>query len=166
MVGCFYEEKTNMTKTRAKFEEVGFYIHGIMKRLHSRGRKSLIKEGLTYPEYYVIQLLRDGKPHKMAALKNDLRITGSGTTAVVDKLIKKSLVKRKYSQVDRRIVNVAITDKGENILSSIDSKRSEFLLSMFRGMSDSERKAVFQALKVMFFALKAIDEKKTKIQGE
>jgi len=91
-------------------EKLGHLLQKIMKVLHARGRKTLMEEELTLPQYYALSLLSKKGFWKMSDLKEKLFITGAGATGIADHLVKKGLAKRSRSDQDRRIVNIEITD--------------------------------------------------------
>ena len=53
-----------------------------------------------------------------------LNVADSTVTMLVDKLVKKSLVKREHSDEDRRIINIVLTDEGKKLYQAhLDSYR-------------------------------------------
>ena len=55
-------------------EKLGHLLQKIMKVLHVRGRKTLMEEELTLPQYYVLSLLSNKGFWKMSDLKEQLFI--------------------------------------------------------------------------------------------
>jgi len=49
----------------------------------------------------------------------------SDTSRIVDRLVKKELVKKVICKTDRRLVDVTISDKGLSLLDSLDSCNNE-----------------------------------------
>jgi DNA-binding MarR family transcriptional regulator len=50
----------------------------------------------------------------------------SDTPKIVDRLVKKGLVVKKISTIDRRLVDITISDSGRALLQKIASIQSEF----------------------------------------
>lgn len=137
-------------KGQDDLQQFASLIRKVMKTFHSYGHVHLIAENLTFSQYYALSLLSDGKMHEMGALKKDLAITGAVATGVADHLVKKKLVERgRWSKEDRRVVNIVITKKGKALLKRIDGRRFKFLNMILSSMSNSEREALIQGLKIL-----------------
>jgi DNA-binding MarR family transcriptional regulator len=77
---------------------------------------------LTLQQYNVMRILRgqNGNPANLSTLQERMVDRSSNTTRLVDKLIKKELVKRNVCKQNRRKVEIFITEKGKNILKELD----------------------------------------------
>ncbi|MEI9908692.1 MAG: hypothetical protein WDO71_02900 [Bacteroidota bacterium] len=49
----------------------------------------------------------------------------SDTSRIVDRLITKGLVKKGTCKMDRRLVDITITDKGKKLLEKLDTRQDE-----------------------------------------
>jgi DNA-binding MarR family transcriptional regulator len=63
----------------------------------------------------------------------------SDTSRIVDRLVKKGMVKKTISREDRRLVDVLLTDKGKKLLQSMDGMNEE-MESIFKYLSIEEAK--------------------------
>ena len=74
-------------------------------------------------QYNVLRVLRGSHPAKLACgdLGNRLIARDPDITRLVDRLSKRGLVKRSPGRRDRRVVEVAITDKGLGVLGQLDA---------------------------------------------
>ena len=138
---------------------IRFFVRKITKDMYRKGRKELEKKNLTYPQYYTLVLLSDGVQYTMSELKKELSVTGSGVTVTVDQLVKRGLVKRQYSKEDRRVVLADITEKGKNLLKTIESERKRFLQTLLKTLSADEQKVIEKAGELFLRALNEIENK-------
>ena len=78
--------------------------------------------GLTSPQYNVLRILRGSHPNKLTcgAIGERTIARGSDVTRLVDRLHERGLVKRSRSEVDRRVVEVSIAEKGLHLLHTLD----------------------------------------------
>ena len=78
---------------------------------------------LTPSQYNVLRILRGSHPSKLACndLGERLISRDPDITRLIDRLSKRGFVKRSPSRQDRRVVEVAITDKGLEILRELDA---------------------------------------------
>ena len=136
---------------------IGFFVQKITKNMYREGRKQLEKKKLTYPQYYTLILLRDGVQCTMGEIKKELSVTGSGVTVTVDQLVKRGLVKRQYSKEDRRVVLADITEKGKDLMETIEAEREMFLKTRIKTLSAEEQKVIEKAGELFIRALNEIE---------
>jgi len=91
---------------------------------------------ITVQQYNVLRVLRgfrsDG-PVSIGFIKDRMLDKNSDVSRIVDKLYQKGLVKRKENKADRRQKDVAISDKGLELLAGMDDcehKVDTLLLSL------------------------------------
>jgi DNA-binding MarR family transcriptional regulator len=77
---------------------------------------------LSLPQYNVLRILRGqkGNPANLSTLQERMIDKNSNTTRLVDKLIKKGCVKRNICELNRRKVEIFITEEGLTILKELD----------------------------------------------
>ena len=78
---------------------------------------------LTSVQYNVLRVLRGSHPAKLACgdLGDRLIARDPDITRLVDRLGRRGLVKRSPGRKDRRVIEVAITDKGLGVLRELDA---------------------------------------------
>lgn len=84
---------------------------------------SLFKDSdITVQQYNVLRILRGQYPNpcSIKLIKERMLDRMSDTSRIVDKLFTKKLLQRNECPNDRRSVNVVITDKGLELLKSLD----------------------------------------------
>lgn len=84
---------------------------------------SVLKQyDLTTPQYNVLRILRGqkGNPANLSTLQERMIDKSSNTTRLVDKLIQKELVKRNVCKLNRRKVEIFITESGLDLLKELD----------------------------------------------
>lgn len=89
-----------------------------------RFREYLRPFGLTQQQYNVLRILRGSQPDPMSTSCIRVRLIDkmSDVSRIVDRLCKKELVVRVQSPVDRRLVDVRISEKGLGLLSRMDDE--------------------------------------------
>ena len=78
--------------------------------------------GLTNNQYNVLRILRGSHPTRLACTEIASRMIARDPdiTRLIDRLTRLGLVARARSRQDRRIVEVAITEKGREVLRTLD----------------------------------------------
>lgn len=72
-------------------------------------------------------------------IADNLRVAVSTVTGLVDKLEAKGLVSRVRSDKDRRIINIALTPRGEEIHKFLIAEFEKLCRSMLVGMTPAEQ---------------------------
>jgi DNA-binding MarR family transcriptional regulator len=85
-------------------------------------KKHLARFDLSMQQFNILRILNgSGKPISTLAIRERM----SDTSRIVERLIKKQLVKKSLSQKDKRLVDVSITKKGKNLIAKIDGFSNE-----------------------------------------
>jgi DNA-binding MarR family transcriptional regulator len=81
---------------------------------------------LTPQQFNILRILRGNKaPMSTLQIRDRMMYKMSDTSRIVERLITKGLVDKKLNKADRRMVDVAITGKGLQLLSKIDPYQQE-----------------------------------------
>ena len=70
---------------------------------------------ISMTETHVLEAIRKCDPPTMGTIAAKLQITPGTLTSSVNKLIDKGYVNRHRSEIDRRIVTLSLTEKGESV---------------------------------------------------
>jgi DNA-binding MarR family transcriptional regulator len=122
------EEDIKQRKFKNQFQKAGINLAFTYSFMVNRNMRLMKKFGLTLPQFNILRILRG--QHPKATTVNDLidRMLDKSSNAsrIVEKLRAKKLVERKVSEMDRRAVDVSITQSGLNLLAMIDKVEQEF----------------------------------------
>lgn len=119
------------------FLQIEDVFRRIMKKVPGEWRKHA-KAGLSRSQAMVLYQLGVESPQRSSSLACSLSITTGGLTGITDKLVKEDLVQRNRDDDDRRVVYLAVTEKGRDVLSSMEATRKAFMATFFRGLSQEE----------------------------
>ncbi len=98
---------------------------------------------ITMQQFNVLRILRGQYPNPCSVklIKERMLDRMSDASRIVDKLKSKELVDRRECPVDRRSVDILITDKGLELLKSMDSIDENFK-GVFKTLTDEEMKTL------------------------
>jgi MarR family transcriptional regulator, 2-MHQ and catechol-resistance regulon repressor len=111
--------------TRQKAMINVIYTYGwIMERI----KNFLAKEDITHQQYNILRILRGAYPHPISTLQIRERMLDkmSDTSRIVDRLVTKDLAQKTVCEKDKRLVDVTITEKGQELLQRIDKEQFYF----------------------------------------
>lgn len=98
------------------------------------------QEGLTPQRVRLMGLLMENGPMMMRELRNELGVTATNITALVDALEKDGMVARKPHPNDRRATMIELTSKAEKRMKENCSQFKERVSELFSEFSASEQK--------------------------
>src|SRR3989441_2882680 len=82
-------------------------------------RVSIARFGLGTTEFGVLEVLYHKGELPVCEVQRRILVESSSTTYVVDKLVKRGLVRRRHSNADRREVLLALTPTGRRLIQTI-----------------------------------------------
>lgn len=89
--------------------------------LNSRENDFFKPYGISPQQYNILRILRGaGEPTKVQVIKDRMIERAPNATRLMDKLCDKKLIERVRCEHDRRVVYISITNKGLELLKTID----------------------------------------------
>jgi len=99
-------------------------------------------------EVKVVELIgRKNRKCSMREISKTLSFPMSSTTLIMDRLVKKGLVRREHSEEDRRIVYGELTESGRILFEEERQKYLELSESMLNNLSDEEQMILIALLR-------------------
>ena len=80
------------------------------------------------------------------SLAEGLGVTSSNVTGIIDRLVKQGLVSRQENPEDRRMLRLRVTDKGEDILTSLREETISSMSEVLARMSIEELSSLARGL--------------------
>lgn len=121
-------------------------LSNLVKIYQFRSRDENLHNGVTVSQAYCLRALWKYGEMKMGELAQDLSLSISTMTGVVDQLVKKSLVERFTPDNDRRILLVKLTQKGQDLYEASNAKFQKQLEKAIAGRNDNEKQIIIQFL--------------------
>lgn len=101
-------------------------------------RNQLDQFDLTNQQFNILRILRGaGEPLSTLQIRQRMLDKMSDTSRIVDRLVKKELVRKVVCSSDRRLVDVTITDRGQELLSQMDKHETEWE-NLLKNLDESE----------------------------
>ena len=104
-------------------------------------------EEVTLPQYRALVVLRTRGPQRAADLASLLDVTPSTASRMIERLVRKHLVRRVRTKDDRRAVRVHLTDAGQTVVSQVTDRRRAEIEHILKQMPAQGRKALTSALR-------------------
>src|SRR6266540_5667442 len=106
------------------------------------------KFDISVEQFHVLRYVRRGTD-SMSELATAKNISRPAISQAVDVLVKKGLLTRVQSTQDRRYVELALTDAGNNLLDTVFKETREWMKQRMSGLTADELELIVEAMKVM-----------------
>ncbi|MCG0276687.1 MAG: MarR family transcriptional regulator [Thermosediminibacteraceae bacterium] len=126
-------------------------------RVFTRWLRGILKESerehwagiITPAQYRVLFMLNEHGPLKMKHISECMGLSTGNMTIMIDRLVAKGLVERKFSAEDRRVVIVGITPHGKEMLEDAKTNFIEALSKSFTRLSNEDQKRLKSAFETI-----------------
>lgn len=132
-------------------------IHEIITTGHwitDQVSKELKEYKVTEPQYNVLRILYEanGKPLTVQFIQSKMVQRSSNVTRIIDKLVIKNCVRRVENKLNRRKMDITLTEEGLKFLEVLDKKVIAMHAPLMENLTDEELKI----LETLVKKLKAI----------
>jgi MarR family 2-MHQ and catechol resistance regulon transcriptional repressor len=116
-------------------------------RATSKIHEHLKDDNLTVSQFGVIEALYHLGPLSQSELGEKILKSNANLTTVVDSLEKKTLVVRKRSDEDRRMVTVHLTEPGRELIAKVFPRHAKVVTRELEFLNDKEKDALEKLLR-------------------
>lgn len=136
------EEELKMQQFTDNFQRAYLNIIFTANWMEAKMQQKLKDFNITAPQFNVLRILRGqkGKPMSAYAIQERMIHRTSNVTRILEKLVEKKLVTRESSTVNRRMIDVKLTEEGLQLINSTDCIAIEAYSQMSAAISDQEAK--------------------------
>lgn len=141
------EDEIKQPRFRDIYQKVAVNLLFTSNWLEARQHDFFKPFGITTQQFNILRILRGQHPNAISGveIKSRMLDRNSDISRLLDRLIKKDLVSKSQSVNDKRAANVLITQKGLELLASIDEKFVEAERGHFN-LSEDEAQQLSQLL--------------------
>jgi len=93
---------------------------------------------LTISQLKLLKLVNVRQAQTIGDVAAFLGISSAAASKAVDRLVRRSLIRRQEGQKDRRIMNLSLTDESSRLLAVYDAARQSRLEEVFGGVAQEE----------------------------
>lgn len=133
-------------------EELASHIMHTGSLIEAKIVEHLKNYGLTMTQYNIVEMLKKVNPEPMTVgeIKEKIPFTNSDITRLIDRLVKKKLVKRTLSAQNRRKMDVVLSRSGSHLVERVGPEIQEIVLGLYKeNISPNEAKRVLKMLKMI-----------------
>jgi DNA-binding MarR family transcriptional regulator len=132
------EKEINQQVFRSEYQKAAINLIYTFNWMNEKVTKLFEPFDITQQQFNILRILRGaGQPLSTLQIRQRMLDKMSDTSRIVDRLIKKGMVKKTVCHEDRRLVDILLTDKGKKLLQTMDGLNDE-MESIFKYLSEAE----------------------------
>lgn len=105
-------------------------------------------------QFFNLMLVRFVLPCNLGKIMELTGLTSAGASLFVDKLVSQGYLTRTDDPTDRRNVLIGVSPKGRELLSGVEDRLNEYIVSYFATCSNKELEDIESGMQVIFRKLK------------
>ncbi|MFP7571790.1 MarR family winged helix-turn-helix transcriptional regulator [Marivita sp. S2033] len=146
-----------MSSQQNRTDESLIALRRILRATEIYARDLAQAAGMTPAQLRVLQIVDEKNSTTPKALSDQMRVSQATVTALVDKLVTRKLVERESSKLDRRQINVVMTDLGRKTLAQAPDPLQQRYTRAFAKLADWEQAQLVSSLERVASMLDAIN---------
>lgn len=132
------EKDIQQANFRNEFQKMGINIIFTSNWLNEQISSFLNKEDITMQQYNILRILRGSEvPLSTLQIRERMIDRMSDTSRIVDRLIVKDLVQKAACKADKRLVDITLTEKGNQLVNKLDQYNDQ-IDAILKGLSEKE----------------------------
>ena len=135
-----------MQKTRIDTVEIADALRPVLLRIGRELRREARHVGVSPEQVALLVAIKYDPGIGVRELAAHERVSAPAMSKHVDRLERDGLVSRTPSDDDRRRVGLTLTEEGQRVLRRVRSRRTAWLASRLRSLSDADRTAIAAAV--------------------
>jgi DNA-binding MarR family transcriptional regulator len=139
-------------------QEAALSILRTSDQLQIRFARLLREHGLTPSQYNILRILRgEGQPLPILEIASRTITVAPGITGLIDRLEQAEFVNRVRCEKDRRVIYVALANKGTRALAALDEPLTALHCKLLGHLSQAELKELIRLLEKVRGPLASLD---------
>jgi MarR family transcriptional regulator, 2-MHQ and catechol-resistance regulon repressor len=127
-----------------------FYLIGPLFRKTLFHHKKFLKQKSRPPsQYRVLRILKKRGAIPMSEIGRKVYISTSNMTSLIDRLVEEGLAERLPDKNDRRVINIAITEKGKEVVREWRKHENEKIRLKLAALSDEDLEKLYESIETI-----------------
>lgn len=132
-------------------DDIGFLIKVISDNLLKKANQLMADFDLTFQQLQIIEYVNNqSKEVNQKDIERHLNVAHPTVVGLLKRMEVKNFLVCKFSENDKRIKNVYLTEKAYNILKEVKGKKAEMENRVCRGLDENQRAFLISSLQTLF----------------
>lgn len=120
---------------------------------------AMLKEHeLSMPQLGALHVLRAEGPQSVSAIADHIALSRTATSHLVDRLVRKKLVRRQEDPTDRRQKRITLDDAGHDLIAEVHARSDASMDALLEPVSAAKRDALELAMRDVVSELEGVTE--------
>ena len=119
----------------------------------------MARSGLCFSDFAILEILLNKGPMPVNTVGDKAFLTSGSSTAAIDRLARRGLVRRASVKNDRRARIVHLTANGQKLIANIFSEHTQVMEQAAHALSATERSSLVTLLKKLGKTATSVDRK-------
>ena len=133
-------------------EDISELMNGVLKSAALLNKEIESHFGMSSARILTLLAFTEKEIMRMSELSEEMSLTTSTSTRMIDSLVKEGFVERGYDKFDRRLVTVGLTGNGKKIAKDIKAFRGIYFESIKDKVKESGEEEMVASLKTLIDA--------------
>lgn len=129
--------------------ELAQFIREINRMIQKRLRTTFQESGLTPPQLMILHYLFRHDSCRVNDISDHLRLAASTVSSILDRLERNGFVFRERNKTDKRMVDITLTPKANNIKTTLKTDLTNSMNEMTNEATADEVSRIHDGLKLM-----------------
>ena len=138
MLKCLVANIINMFDRKKIIDDIIEDINSIKRKMGHEARSFFVNSEITNAQWIVVKAIRHLEGANIKEIADNLGVTSSAVTQLVDGLVKKGYLERGGETNDRRVMKLVLTDKTKEQAAEINNRFRRIFPEMFDSLNDEE----------------------------
>lgn len=135
-----------------------YLLFPLFKNKLFKHRKRLKQKSMPHSYFHVLKVLKGRGPLPMSEIGRRVCISKSNMTSLIDKLVENGLAERMPDKNDRRVINIALTQKGNDIIKEWHVHSSQDIKNKLSSISDEDLETFHESIKNIRIILNKMED--------
>lgn len=129
-----------------KYEELLVSLRKVTRAIDLYSKKLSKETGLTSPQLLVLRAIDEHDGAMVKEIAETITLSSATIVSILDRLEKRELVTRKRSEVDKRKVEIGLTEQGREIIKDSPTLLQEHFIQRFEAMKEWEQSQMLSTM--------------------
>jgi len=119
-----------------------FWISRLANLMQEQFNQRLKVEDVTWPQWMVMNVLDQKLASTPATIASNIGVDRSAVTRLLDRLENKGLIAREHDRLDRRSINIDITERGQGLMATLNDMAREHQEHFLSQLHNTEHRSL------------------------
>ena len=124
-------------------------LRRVFQVVHGYSKRAERVAGLTGPQLWAMKVLAESAPIRVSDLARRMYLQPPTVVGILDRLEQQGQVARTRSTKDNRVVEVSLTEKGEETVAKVPQVAQGLLLTGLKGLDPEQLETVSEGLELL-----------------